>query len=248
MSINLNNFEFDRGLLQPFNGLDISKTDVSNPVLKKNPEQQYFESPDVFGDFQLNNNRNNEKFIQEVASLSDETKNLDATLFSTSPIDADLEARILLDDLENPADNMTGQDASDNMRNAHDAPVNANAFNNKIASINTKDVQGLLNMRSSRKNSTNVLDALLKVEKGTHKLKIPKQMSKGAQDLLSDILANPGGDLSKKAVDIVRFLPEYSKKIFEYLTLVQSTKKVYDTGLAEFRKLDEGKRYVHDEL
>lgn len=231
-------FNTDRGLMDPTNGLLMDEINLNlnnqtdGPQLKENPNQQYYEGNDVFANFQLPNNENEKIFIQQVQNTNNETKQLDSTLFSQDRIDNDIVNRMIIEDINNPASNIMGQDAEDGIRNAKNSQVQAGNFANQIANANTNNVKMQTEEINFKNTSSAVMEALQKLDRGTHVLrlpKFPKPLEAKAQKLLEDIIANPS-DIPSRTLDIIRFLPDYANKIGDYIGFAAKTGKVFATG------------------
>ncbi len=168
-------FNTDRGLMDPTNGLlmdEINKTE--GPQLKENRDQQYYEGNDVFANFQLPNIENEKRFIQQVQNTNNETKQLDSTLFSHDRIDNDIVNRMIIEDINNPASNIMGEDADDGIRNAKNSQVEAGNFANQIANANTNNVKMQTEEINFKNTSSAVMEALQKLDRGSHVLRLPK--------------------------------------------------------------------------
>ena len=133
--INNNLFNTDRGLIQADNGIlrENINVNVKAPQLQQNPLQQFFEGPDVFGGFKVDNYANDLAFIKSVQNQRNETKELDSSLFAPfEGVDNDISQRMLIDDIKNSAVNYMAQEADDGMQEAHQSLINSNKFINQI--------------------------------------------------------------------------------------------------------------------
>lgn len=225
--INNNLFNTDRGLIQADNGIlrENINLNVKAPQLQQNPLQQFFEGPDVFGGFKVDNYANDLAFIKSVQNQRDETKELDSSLFAPfEGVDNDISQRMLIDDIKNSAVNYMAQEADDGMQEAHQSLINSNKFINQIQLI---DPVG----EDKKFQSSSMVDVLQMLASGKAKLNLPSEMNPEVKKLLADIIANPK-DIMGKANDIMRFLPEISTKLWEFVEFVEGSMKDYKQGFA----------------
>jgi type VI protein secretion system component VasK len=204
-------FNPDRGLLNPLNGIlmidDINFNDIK---LKPNENQKYYEGPNInaFGGWQLENVKNDLKYIKEVQNKTDETDILDSTLFSTQPIDNDIQQKMLQ---ENPSNT----EADDRVKQEFNSLKNLDKFRNQLTVLNGEPAENqlvkLTNKFKQNENETLLLNLIQKMQQGKE-FNLDFLTSK-EKSYLNNIVSNQTKNDFKKVNDIKRFVPELSKNI-----------------------------------
>ena len=129
----------NRDLMNPANGL-IQPSRPEVVEYDPNPFQKYIQGYDVVGDYQLDNNKNNRKILQQIADRMDENKILDSSLMTA---DNDIIDQLIFEDLRDNKSNYMQLDATDYINEANQSIASFNKFRTQLS---TQD--HLINMLS----------------------------------------------------------------------------------------------------
>ncbi len=177
--------------------------------LKPNENQKFYEGPNInaFGGWQLENRKNDLQYIKEVQNKTDETDILDSTLFSTQPIDNDIQMKM---NEENPS--LTKAD--DRVKQEFNSLKNLDKFRNQLTVLNGEPAENQLvklNTNFRKNDDARLLNLLQNMQQG-EEFNLDFLTSKEKSNLKNIILNQTKNDF-KKVNDIKTFVPELSKNI-----------------------------------
>lgn len=119
----------NRDLMNPANGL-IQPSRPEVVEYDPNPFQKYIQGYDVVGDYQLDNNKNNRKILQQIADRMDENKILDSSLMTA---DNDIIDQLIFEDLRDTKSNYMQLDATDYINEANQSIASFNKFRTQLS-------------------------------------------------------------------------------------------------------------------